>query len=182
MQLMYLVDAPKGHYSPWSVWCRSAVGLPDFTAQGLLPSGVHDATVDDVHESLVAAFDGSVSREPIFRWWREHRAALDFICPVAEQWVDGSFVTAKPDPADIDIVTVFDGEDVDALPVFKQVLLRYLLNGADTKNPWLCDSYVIVRYPEGDVRFQQTQDSTSYWTGWFGHTSDGVEKGYVRVP
>ncbi len=40
----------------------------------------------------------SITREEIFTGWRLHRESLQNIVPGLYQWVDGSFVTAKPDP------------------------------------------------------------------------------------
>lgn len=89
--------------------------VPVFTADGLLPPGRHVATVVDVEQALVEPFPES-TRRSLFASWRARRDALLALLPVVE-WVDGSFVGAKPVPADIDLVTILSVEDHDGLTV-----------------------------------------------------------------
>src|SRR5579862_4807221 len=79
--------------------------IPAFDKDGFLPQGVHDCTFDEV-KARFGAFQGSDRRPQLFQklenLLRECRAAQ------LGQWllVDGSFVTAKTDPNDIDLVLV----------------------------------------------------------------------------
>jgi len=74
--------------------------IPDFTDHGLLPAGYHPCTLDEAQSRFC---------------WNDHREALwtqslEFVeyCSSlgleAPIFVDGSFVTNKPYPRDIDIV------------------------------------------------------------------------------
>jgi hypothetical protein len=79
--------------------------IPLFNDHGWLPDGVHDCTLDEA-AARFGVFRGS-DRRPLLwarfaEFMREARA-----CRLAEAvLVDGSFVTAKPAPNDIDVVIV----------------------------------------------------------------------------
>lgn len=74
--------------------------IPDLNTHGLLPTGVHDCTIPEIETSF---------------GWNSHRVGLlegfkdfltkeingKFACPV---YFDGSFVTDKDEPEDIDVV------------------------------------------------------------------------------
>ena len=72
--------------------------IPPFSAAGTLPPGIHDA--EDWSE-VVRRFGGTVRRAELLGKLRLGLNSLrDAGCP----WVllDGSFVTSKPDPNDVD--------------------------------------------------------------------------------
>jgi hypothetical protein len=79
--------------------------IPPFNEHGLLPDGIHDCSLEEA-AARFAAFQSS-DRRP--RLWRRF---TDFVrqekgCGFVETlMVDGSFVTEKPDPGDIDLVLV----------------------------------------------------------------------------
>ena len=79
--------------------------IPPFNENGWLPDDIHDCTMDEAGERF-GAFQ-STDRRPLL--WRRF---ADFIreakaCGLLEAvLVDGSFVTATPEPNDIDIVMV----------------------------------------------------------------------------
>lgn len=100
--------------------------IPEFDDRGLLPDGLHECAMEEVRERFgrfqrtdqrcklydaLAAFIGDVRSAGVVRW-------------VA---IDGSFVTAKPDPGDIDMVVVLPPDhdfDAELLPVAYNVLSR----------------------------------------------------------
>lgn len=86
--------------------------IPPFDANGLLPAGVHDATLAEVGARL-GRFQRTDRRVRLFsalaRYVAEARASelVDGII------VDGSFVTALDDPGDVDVIVVLRrGPDV----------------------------------------------------------------------
>lgn len=155
--------------------------LPPFGDDGLLPPGRHPATVDEVRAALVDAFEGSATRAAIFGYWLDLRAALGELVPVRSQWLDGSFTTSKPDPADLDLVTVVDGPTFDELPRHRRLLVGSLIEGTYTEQFWSCDSNPLFRYPEGDLGHHASVVVAERWESYFGHTRDGDEKGFVEV-
>src|SRR3954452_15377682 len=96
--------------------------IPALDADGLLPPGRHTASVAEVKAAFVDPFGGSASRMAIFTGWRMHRESLQNVVPGMYQWIDGSFVTSKLDPGDIDVVTFIDGVQYDAMPDWRRAL------------------------------------------------------------
>lgn len=88
--------------------------IPQFTAGGLLPQGVHPATLEEVRER----FGGNERRLQLLRGLNE---ALHLLKSAGCRriYINGSFVTAKERPNDIDVCWDINGVDADALdPVF----------------------------------------------------------------
>ncbi len=157
------------------------MAIADFDADGLLPSGPHDCVEADVKLRLVDSFVSSTTRGPIHDRWLQHRLALAEFLTIQEQWVDGSFVTDKEDPGDIDIVTLFDGPAFDGLLEHRQMMVETLVSGKYTSRYWASDSYPLAVYPDGHPKKNLTDATLAYWDDWFGHTRGGKEKGYLKV-
>jgi predicted nucleotidyltransferase len=79
--------------------------IPELNETGLLPEGIHDCTLDEIGARF-GRFQVTDRRIQLFEKLRalveeEKQAGL-----AIEMIVDGSFVTGKPDPGDIDLVIV----------------------------------------------------------------------------
>jgi hypothetical protein len=88
--------------------------IPALSPEGYLPAGVHDCTLDELRLRF-GQFQGSDRRPRLFerlqRFVREARATG----LIAAIIVDGSFVTAKDSPNDIDLIIVLRaGHDFNA--------------------------------------------------------------------
>lgn len=79
--------------------------IPALDPDGFLPAGLHDATLDELKVRF-GSFQGSDRRPQL--WAR----LLAFVSEAKASGlvhaiiVDGSFVTAKPDPNDIDLIVI----------------------------------------------------------------------------
>ncbi len=87
--------------------------LPPLEQNGLLPPGVHDATMDEVE----ATFGRGSTRWGLMAKLREFVTELQQWRLTDELLIDGSFVTGEPNPHDIDLLLVFpidydEGRDV----------------------------------------------------------------------
>jgi hypothetical protein len=150
---------------------------------GLLPAGIHPATVQDVEDTFVTPFQGSTTRAGIFSFWVEHRKAIADFVVLGKQWLDGSFVTDKNDPGDADVVTFLDPDEVDQLPPHRVIMLQGLMGGPYTRGLWRCDSYYIAEYPLGHPYRQTYEQYVQYWNGHFSKVrgSPSTVKGFVEV-
>lgn len=155
------------------------MGIPDFDTAGNLPPGRHEAREEEVDRRLVREFTTSTTRTAIFQYWRQHRRALEELVPVCYQWLDGSFVSSKRDPADIDIVTVIAGPAFDDLPAHRQLLVTSLIGGHYTEDFWQCDAYPVVAYPEDHVGHSKYRIAAERWEDYFGHDRAGSPKGFL---
>lgn len=90
-----------------------------------------------------------------------------------EIWIDGSFITEKIDPADVDILLHVGAEFYDNANIEQQEAVDWV--NSNLKMTHLCDSYVLV---EED---RQGQDRTvnewlrSYWIRQFGFSRDAAD-------
>ncbi len=159
---------------------RALLVIPAFVGENL-PPGVHSATVDEVEASLVVAFPTSSSRPPIFEGWRRHRNAVSALLPPSVQWVDGSYVSTKINPGDIDVVTHVDGQQFDALDPASQAAVRALFAGSPDTSTFLTDAYAIAEYPLGHVARPFYEQVRAYWEWRWSTARDGTSKGFVEV-
>lgn len=84
--------------------------IPEFDSRGLLPQGVHRAS----WEEIVKRFGGNQRRRKLLRGLKE---ALDLLrgAGCRRVYFDGSFVTSKRLPNDIDVCWDIDGVDAISL-------------------------------------------------------------------
>jgi hypothetical protein len=142
------------------------------TDKPLLGAGLHKMKIDELDNHFLSNFSGSATRQDLLKGLskfidRLKKFGLDF-----EVWLDGSFVTEKLDPNDIDLV-VFVPQSVSALDVAKQQELHTLLvDRASAKKKFGCDVFMAVK---GDANHR------SYWRGWYGFDRDEKPKGIARV-
>jgi hypothetical protein len=122
-------------------------------------------SLDELRRRCVDAFPGSPTRSQIF-------GALEglatFLCSNTvrcEIWIDGSFITEKPDPEDADITVVVDVDVFEALNVaFQNQLQRQL----DHKNyDPLLHNFLEIRFPRGDPRRHLWESAQSEWAKWW---------------
>lgn len=128
------------------------------------------------------SYTNSHSRGAIYREWRSHRAALRSLAPVLYQWVDGSFVTDKLNPGDIDVVTFVDAVAFDRLPAWRQDVVYELSNGRGDSAYSHVDSKVCAVYPSTTPQGSAYTHERSYWDGLWSRFRPGSTKGYVEVP
>ncbi|NQU58463.1 MAG: hypothetical protein HQ513_14615 [Rhodospirillales bacterium] len=93
-----------------------------------------------------------------------------------EIWVNGSFVTEKLNPSDVDFAARVEGADFDnATPDQKNIL--WWLNTADLKPQHRCDSYAFVEYHNGHPLGEQGEWEKAYWLRQFGFSRAENPKG-----
>lgn len=107
-----------------------------------------------------------------FLAWREELRATGISATV---WLDGSFMTEKAGPADIDLV-IFLPTGVRALSQEKQQKLFQLLDHATVRAVYELDIYPV------DTLDPKLDITESYWRGWFGFCRDKrTAKGIAEV-
>jgi hypothetical protein len=94
-------------------------------------------------------------------------------------WVDGSFLTDKRDPNDVDLLLVLtDTELADASPEAREAIQWFV---GQPPGVGLCDSYTLVLspLPEGLPTRRQWLSHWNYcrWIGFFGFSRQRSPKG-----
>ena len=133
--------------------------LPEFSESGYLPPGLHRADLVEVQQR----FGSNETRKALLRHL-DNFVELARSVGAQKLILDGSFVTAKENLADIDVILVlpdtFDTTSREA---------RILLESRIRFN----SHFFPVR--EGDDEFFQD------WVVFFGHDRNGAPKGLVEV-
>ena len=110
--------------------------IPDFDLSGNLPPGVHDANWDEVARR--------------FGWTKRRRELLDGLKAALEPlreagcrrvFINGSFVTDKDEPGDIDVAWDPEGVDVDRLLELEPVFGDFADQRASQKAKFGCEFF-----------------------------------------
>lgn len=138
----------------------------------LYPAGFHEIVFEDLDAIFVSPFIENERRKYLtdrFRSFIEKFSELEL---KVEIWLDGSYSTRKPEPGDIDILIVFDSEEVEKLPIHKRPLLEELFDRNLSKIRYSLD---VLLLPSNN------EDYRSYWRGWFGFSRTEQPKGIPRI-
>jgi hypothetical protein len=155
---------------------------------GCLPANpkFHDATTEEVGAAFADGFADSQTRPAIFAAYLAH---IERWRPLVgqeprEQWMDGSFMTDKLDPGDVDFVTFLPEEVVNQVPQSDRGTLVNLFAGPATPEGDLCHAFVVTVATPGTPQERATERQRRYWERWFGHQRPergGYAKGIVRL-
>lgn len=152
-----------------------SMAKPDFPA--LLPPGLHTLTLPQLHALAVAPFPLDTRRQDLFDKLSTWTMAVHTADARGVLWLDGSFLTQKPGPDDIDCV-LWNPEwatPASATPV-NQLLLQRLLDKPTAKAIYGIDFY--LEMPEVNMVFHRE----SYWRGVLGFAHDRVTaKGFAEL-
>jgi hypothetical protein len=156
--------------------------IPAFTEDGILPPGRYAATPGEIEQRFVTLFPTSMTRRGIFDGWRRRREELLDLVAIEAEWLDGSFVTAKRDAGDVDIVTLIRQNVFDALTLPDRQRVMKLVDSPGTTLLFGCDSYVLAVVDEGHPNYNLYLNRRGYWDRWWSRFN-GVpdRKGYLEV-
>ena len=139
--------------------------IPPFDERGNLSPGIHKADWDE----LETRFNGSARRVELLAGLREALVALrDAGCRTA--YVDGSFVTAKEEPADFD--GCWDAMGVDA-GLLDPVLLDFTHSRTAQKERFGGELFPAIA--------QADPESGALFLDFFQRDRDGERKGIVQI-
>ena len=85
------------------------MALPLFTADGVLPEGIHEATLDEIQKKC-CSYGDIERRNSLFNTLQKYINDVKkhdvkfYIC------IDGSYVTQKGSPGDLDVLIIYDFE------------------------------------------------------------------------
>ena len=96
-----------------------------------------------------------------------------------ELWVDGSFLTEKIDPEDVDIVLRLEPSFVNSATSEQHATIDWVNNGLRADH--YCDSYLFVEFPQGDPREHEGQWGRAYWIRQYGFNRDDESKGIAVI-
>jgi hypothetical protein len=127
---------------------------------------------------FVDAFPRSDTRKAIFQNFSEYMGRLVPIIGTGfHQWIDGSFVTRKLNPRDIDFVTFINAK------AFSENEHRLNLLREYSRKSSLClDGYFVKEYPANHKRFIYSHLDSMQWMHEFTKDSrKGQPKGFIHL-
>lgn len=138
----------------------------------LLLPGIHDIAKETLATQFIDPFSIQERRKLLVEKFYYLLEKVESVGISFEIWINGSFVTKKDEPNDIDIAFFFDPNQVNSLSADRVSLLREISDNSLSKYRYNCDVYFI---PNDNASLR------SYWRGWFGFTRSESAKGFVRI-
>ena len=138
----------------------------------ILEAGIHDITKDDLSNHFVTPFTNQEKRIKLIERFSYLLEKVEEIGISFEVWINGSFVTKKEEPNDIDVSFFFDPKAANTLPADKKLIFQEVANNSFSKYRYNCDVYFLPN-DRAELR--------SYWRGWFGFTRTEKAKGFARI-
>jgi hypothetical protein len=120
----------------------------------LLAIGRHLHSVQEMETLCVTAFPKSATRPTIMAGLHQVIAKLDDdVGIVGELWADGSFLTKKVDPEDVDLVLRMQSDFADTCNAEQDAVIQWV--ASDLHASHHCHSFVLVHWPEGHQFYWQ---------------------------
>lgn len=136
----------------------------------------------DVWHMCVSKFPLSESRLDIMCGLADLIDILDESRIEGNLWLDGSFLTEKIDPDDVDIVLALKSDFVYGCTANQAAVLQWFVD-EDLKPEFRCHSFLFIEFPQGHEFYVHGETERGKWLDWFGHSRKParVPKGIVSV-
>lgn len=148
--------------------------METFNEKGLLNPGFFEYKLDEIQTIFVDEFKESQTRKRNFEGFNYWLAELLNICVPNEIWIDGSFVTNKINPNDIDIVAFIEYQDycenVERINSLKKI-----------GNNNFCDTYIAFSPNDTNPYNSKFINNRNYWRGQFGFDREDNPKGMIKI-
>jgi hypothetical protein len=146
----------------------------EFDVQPIFPSGgLVRMTESDFEDQCVTPFAGSVRRPYLMQNFRIWLTAIRKIGIKGEIWLDGSFLTKRPEPDDLDFTVAIDPTNTNIQPADVQAA-DLLLDRVQMKQMYGLEVYYFIK--------GSALNPEKYWLNWFGTCRDDkTPKGIAEV-
>jgi hypothetical protein len=142
----------------------------------LSPYTVIPSTFEIFEENLVDAFPTDSTRHIIFEGYKKYLKRLkDVVGLNFYQWIDGSYVTEKLNPNDIDIVT-FLNYDI----FFQKEHELINLISPESKLLFKVDAAFVPIFPLNHKSHYATQWDINFWKNFYSYTRPDTKKNKCR--
>ncbi len=147
----------------------------------LTPFEPIEITLDEFQATFVDAFPESKTRRWLFENYLDW--VFDFqrdVYPYFVQWINGSFVTKKENPNDLDFVTFLEGSVFEKRKKAIEPFWSFSNEGKGL------DAYILPMPPENDSDFQTFIDFRNTWHKRFtavrrGQTFETNRRGFIQI-
>lgn len=131
----------------------------------LLPIGVHRHTLVSLEALTVTAFPKSTRRKPLFDALDVYLSLLASLGLKGRAVIDGSFLTDKQEPDDIDLVLVANHAALSAVPAESKKQLAILTNTGFVKTRFNLHVFLVL---------DSNKEQLAYWLNFFGTQRDEI--------
>lgn len=132
-------------------------------------------TLDKIRETFVSPLPEATHRLRLFSRFDQWVFRLRQLNVTGTLWLDGSFVTRKPDPADIDCV-LWNPSFVGAISEAGRIEVSSMIDRPAALATFGVDLYIENTLPHERISRE------AYWRGLFGFQHDGKKaKGFVEL-
>ena len=183
-----------------------AKGIPEFNEHGNLPHKCYEVTLEEIKEKLVDNFPNSKTRASRFECFLKfYNELTENVKSCIRLLIDGSFVTNKNDPWDVDFVIIVDSlkltqseknylkDILSEKKILKQEFLQYenfvklgMLHESSLYNLRFykmgCDFFQVVKYDSSHFLYGEYIQERDDWISWWGHQRNGDKKGFLNLP
>jgi hypothetical protein len=149
----------------------------------LKPYEVIEISSKEFQNTFVNSFDENSSRGQLFANYQFYMEELSkIVSKDFYQLIDGSFITNKTNPKDIDFITVLDYQDYESN---KDFLEKEFASYAGRKK-YNVDAYIVANYPENHKKHIFSKSDLLYWRNLFSKTrvsrdKKQYEKGIIQI-
>ena len=149
----------------------------------LTPYKIIEAPIESLQTMFVDSFEENSIRHEL---WQNYNSYMDELSKVINhdfsQWIDGSFISKKQKPKDIDFITILDYRDYESSRTY---LEKEFASFAGRKN-FKVDAYIVSSYPKSHKKHIFTRSDLLYWRNLFGKTKVNrarkqYEKGFIQL-
>lgn len=147
----------------------------EFSSLGLISPGLHRMDMSDFKQQFVDNFTVSRTRTGIFNSFLMWKDNLIRNYRIHEIWVDGSFVTNKINPNDIDVIVY----------VYATDYLKLSKNWKSIRSAKNIDAYMTLAICEENEKCVDPKEyyafvnHRNYWRGQFGFDRNDNPKGII---
>ena len=136
-------------------------------------------SIEELRQQCVDRFPLSTTRTEIMAGLAEVIGRLIQYQVAGELWVDGSFLTEKINPGDVDIVLRVQSSVYDDGTTEQRETIDWI--GENLREYNLCDSYVFPEFPENDPNYILGKQRRDYWSNLFGYSRSRTPKGIAVI-
>lgn len=149
----------------------------------LFPVGLHPTSLTELYRLCVESFPDSVTRPAIFEALSSGIEYLRDTGVPGKLWIDGSFLTDKPDPNDVDILLVLTDTELEQASQKAREAIQWFITQPPGDS--LCDTYTLVLSPLTETGMTRRQWLShwnySRWIGFFGFSRLRSPKGIAVI-
>lgn len=136
----------------------------------VLPPGRHVMRIDRFREQFVVDLGQNFRRHDLCHSLERLIDALNDAEIPCDLYLDGSFVTEKVEPKDLDVAIRMEADVYEALSDQQKALLSEINDGEFIID---LDTFVYVAYPRGHPSFGTAADEKETWAELWGREHDG---------